>query len=165
MSRAISLGLVLLAAGGMSYGRSEEAAYLTEQGENKMPADDRSVYLGSSRRAFEEELYSVANEASEAGWDGYGGAPVDQDAVSMVRRLIGLLSNIPLPEPSVDPDGEVALEWASGKDRYLFVSVSGNGRVSFNWRSGAEHGYGVTRFNQRSVPRALQVELSRLGLV
>jgi hypothetical protein len=78
------------------------------------------------------QLETLRTETSVEGWDGYSARPIDQDAYYCARIFIQALpTTVPLPEVSVDPDGEVAVDWAFGKGLRFSVSVGGRGRLTF----------------------------------
>lgn len=83
------------------------------------------------------ELQEIIDECSEQGWDGYGADPVDLGAVSMANSFIlGLPSDISIPEFSVDSDGEVSSEWYISKRRLLSISFGPNGGIAYAWIDG-----------------------------
>src|SRR5688572_1575275 len=72
----------------------------------------RAVEMGAGLRASYDAIRRALAEHAEPDWDGYGAVPVSPVAAEHALRLIKLL---PLgtrpPEVTVDPDGEIALEW------------------------------------------------------
>jgi hypothetical protein len=91
-----------------------------------------SLALRSAAEQALAELETVRKETSAAGWDGYGALPIDADAYSQARMFIQALpTTVPAPEISVDPDGEVALDWMFGKSLRFSVSVGKHGRLTF----------------------------------
>ena len=57
-------------------------------------------------------LYDLASECAKADWDGYGAEAVSQSAVGRSAHFIRRLpEDLPLPEISVEPDSEIALDW------------------------------------------------------
>jgi hypothetical protein len=79
-----------------------------------------------------QELHSVYNETQEEGWDGYGGMIVLHTTYEYVIRFIDLLPfDMPPPEITPEPDGEIALEWY-GEDGAIFsVSVGSEGELTY----------------------------------
>ncbi len=70
-----------------------------------------------------ENLMSVSMECGQHDWDGYDAKPVTSLALDHAWKYISNLpSEIPIPEVTPEPDGEIALEWY-GKNGSVF-SVS-----------------------------------------
>lgn len=70
------------------------------------------------------DLEQVFEDASSAGWDGYGADPVTQETFDTAKRFIEALPNTwPAPEISADPDGEITFEWGRGPDMVFAVSI------------------------------------------
>lgn len=119
-----------------------------------------------SRRAemdLVDALLDVASQASEAGWDGYDARPADPDSLrhtyTLVRRLP---QDLPAPEFSVDPDGEISLEWFVGPRRTFSVSVGADGRLSYAGLHDEATVHGTDRIGD-DLPELLLFHLRRLG--
>jgi hypothetical protein len=57
---------------------------------------------------------------------------MDDDAYCQTRTFIQALpTTVPAPEISLDPDGDVAVDWIFGKSLRLSVSVGKRGRLTF----------------------------------
>jgi hypothetical protein len=115
-----------------SNGRSESAKTL-----GRFYGVVRQHLLGSLslRSAAEQalaDLEKVRTETSAAGWDGYGAIAMNEDAYCQARTFIQALpTTVPAPEISLDPDGEVAVDWTFGKSLRFSVSVGKRGRLTF----------------------------------
>jgi hypothetical protein len=84
-----------------------------------------------------DELEDVRLEASQPGWNGYGAAPINPEAYENARSFLeSLPPSAPPPEVSVDPDGDVSLDWMFGERRALSVSLGRAGRCTFAWMRG-----------------------------
>ena len=78
-----------------------------------------SRHVENSRALFDlkedalKKLYELVAECTEADWDGYGAEAVSQSAVEYSAHFIRRLpEDLPLPEISVEPDGEISLDWS-----------------------------------------------------
>lgn len=70
--------------------------------------------------------------AGHPGWDGYDAQPLDRNSLFNAMRLLFLLDDFELPsQVSVDPDGEVSMEWDGPEGRSLLASMSANGQLAF----------------------------------
>lgn len=79
-----------------------------------------------------EELDELFQRCSVPGWDGYGAAPISQDAYFEAAKFLKMLPpSGPLPEIVGEPTGEIALEWYMGKHFVFVVSVAGNRTITY----------------------------------
>ena len=97
-------------------------------------------------RAF-EALKQAFVEATTDNWDGEGGAPADamsyRYALLFIQSLPGWAPN---PEASVDPDGEIALEWDRGRRSIFSVSIGRDGTLTYAGLFGVSKQHGVENF-------------------
>ena len=104
---------------------------------------------------------ATCQEAAAGNWDGEGGLPVQPGARQRAISLVTALApGRPLPEVSVDPDGEISLGWQVDNN-VLSVSVSGGGRLSYAGLFGASDVYG-TEWTMDQVPAEVTHHLDRL---
>jgi hypothetical protein len=76
---------------------------------------------------------AVVNETREVGWDGGDAAPVREETIAKVWALLAALPpQVPMPEISAEPDGDVALDWIMDRERQVSVSVRHNGESHFS---------------------------------
>lgn len=105
-----------------------------------------------------QQIYEVAADCAKPDWDGYGAAPVaDASAMVAVALVLAMPDGVPLPEPTPEKDGEMALDWFTGKDAYLSVSANVNRRLPYAWHCGSERGYGVAEFDAEFPPELLAI--------
>lgn len=74
--------------------------------------------------------------------------------VQAVIFLMTMPSDLPLPEISVDPDGEIALDWCRGEDM-LSLSLGASGRLSYAWNIEDEARHGTEVFDGVLAPSIL----------
>lgn len=125
------------------------------------PAKDASRLFVSKEDALEDaldRLYDLAAECAEADWDGYGAEAVSQSAVERSERFIRRLpEDLPLPEISVEPDGEIALDWSPTQTQTFSVSIGTTDQMACAWVNGTEHGHVVVSSTNGEIPwRILQ---------
>lgn len=112
-----------------------------------------SQALFADKAAAISQLRALETECAEEGWDGYGAAAIDLDAVVLAERFLRALPNrIPLPELAVEPDGSIELDWIRSRNRLFSVSVGRGSHLAFAWLDGADRGHGVARFDGRNIP-------------
>jgi hypothetical protein len=65
------------------------------------------------------------------------------------RFLFALPADLPIPELSLDPDGEIAFDWFGERGRNFSVSLGPTGRLSFAGKLGPEKCiYGRDQFDE-----------------
>ena len=122
-----------------------------------------SEYLAANVLDTLSHLQAAIDEAANRGWDGYGAKPADPAAYHYARRLATLLGSAHQPtEVSVDPDGEVSLDWDHGPDAVVSVSVSGRGRLAYAARVGPNRSRGVERLSDE-VPEQVVTLIRRVA--
>ena len=120
------------------------------------------VLLGSKEDAL-NRLYELAAECAEADWNGCDAEAVSQSAVEhsayFIRRLP---EDLPLPEISVEPDGEIALDWSPTPTQTFSVSIGTANRMACAWVNGTEHGHAVAYSNNGEIPSRILQEIQRI---
>lgn len=124
--------------------------------------EDSESLFGAKRRVL-SELAEVVAEAAVEDWDGYGAAPVLPGAVERAKAFIRRLpQGCPLPAPSAEPDGEVALEWIAARDRILSVSFGEEDRVAYAMVDGTNRSKGVQRIESDEIPELLRLMIEQI---
>lgn len=94
-------------------------------------------------------------EATAENWDGEGGEPADpmsyRYALLFAQSLPGWAPN---PEASVDPDGEICLEWDWGRRSIFSVSIGRDGTLTYAGLFGVSKQHGVESFAD-DIPEAI----------
>jgi hypothetical protein len=135
---------------------SREAQVVQQRASDAISSVERSRALFGGKANAISELWALANECSQQGWDGEDGRPIDPEAIHRAIELIRSLPDyIPLPEFAPEPDGAVSLDWIRTRNRVLSVSVGASDRLAFAWLDGTDCGHGVVRFVEGLVPTRL----------
>lgn len=134
-------------------GMSDEAQVVRKAVWAFLESTERSqVWFGPKATAL-HELYEVADEGAEFGWDGAKASPVDPLAVDRAARLVRAFPSwTPLPEFAPEPDGSISLDWLQSKSRVFSVSVGRSNRLAYAWIDGGSRGHGVEHFDDEKVP-------------
>lgn len=115
----------------------------------------RQTETGYRKEEALESLYEVYKECSEEGWDGYEALPITEDAYFEAMKLIEnlpLISWLPLPEITPEPDGGIGLEWYTGLRQVLVASVSGRNEIVYAGLFGASKVHGTEEYFDDSLP-------------
>jgi len=106
------------------------------------------MLLLEDRQQALEELARIVREAGTEGWDGYHGRPVSREAIDRATLFIQALpGDLPRPEISAEPDGEIGLEWFVDNRHRISVSLGAERRGAFAGISGSAEWYGAEEFS------------------
>jgi hypothetical protein len=122
---------------------------------------------GAPLRQAVTALTTVIKDAAVPNWDCYGAAPINMTSVSHAFHLLSHMpADVPAPEISADPDGEVSIEWYRESRHVFSVSVSPAGTLSYAGIFGKSSVYGTEDFVGEYLPVAIRANLRRLfGMV
>ncbi|MCA9758819.1 MAG: hypothetical protein KDA27_23700 [Candidatus Eisenbacteria bacterium] len=121
-----------------------------------------TVSIGERWNRLVTAIQDVADEASEPDWDGHGALQANEMAVRWAFQFaLSLPRDLPLPQPSIDKDGEVSFEWYLGPRAVFSVSVAPNGTLSYAGLYGHRKCYGVESLDS-SVPEPILEGIRRL---
>lgn len=124
----------------------------------------RSWTFGEAARATLADLQTLAEECSQTGWDGYGATPIGPETLNAAERLVKSLPfDLPKPEASASPVGDIALEWAQTPRRIVSVAISGNGQIHFASLNGQNREFGSMPFDGTFSPRLAELIRNVLG--
>lgn len=74
----------------------------------------------------------------------------------ILNRTTAFLRALPkdglYPELSVDPDGEMCLDWAQSAHHMFSVSIGKSPRLAYVWTDGTDRGCGVATFDGKTIP-------------
>jgi hypothetical protein len=121
-----------------------------------------SLAVSNTTSAAISELKRASQMAQAANWDGYGAKPLDPRAYeAAVQFLCALPTTTPIPDVSVDPDGEVDVLWHTDPRRTFSVSIGPSGRLTYSGLFGDAQSFGTEWF-LNEIPRAILLNLSRI---
>ena len=117
---------------------------------------ERSHALFGDKAAAISQIWALANECGEEGWDGEDAEPVNRVAASLAAAFVRALpAGIPLPESAPEPDGSISLDWIQSRHRLFSVSAGINNRLAYAWLDGTDRGHGVARFDGQTISRRI----------
>ena len=152
--------MTLMFEGSTSYGAwsadtamSGEAMYLRNAAYDEVSRAEQSQALFGERAEAIQRIWKLHAECSVDDWDGYGGMPISRETAHRAADVIRVLPHrIPMPEFSAEPDGSIALDWISSRNKLFSMSIGRTDRVSYAWLDGADRGHGVAVFDDGTVP-------------
>lgn len=141
-------------------GVSETAVTLQKTVEEILGDCSRSVTLDD--QSMMHALLEVLEECSVDNWDGYGAKSISLDSYRNAQLFaMTLPTTIPLPEVSVDPDGEVSFEWYRGPRMVFSLSISAHNEINYAGLFGHNKVNGKEYFYDE-IPKAIFDNLDRL---
>ncbi len=94
--------------------------------------DWRSFRVKNPAAPVVTEIKSLEYKCGNFNWDGEGGYPVAKETILIALSFIDSLpEDITHPEVSVDPDGEIALDWFGMQKKILSISIGPTGEINY----------------------------------
>jgi hypothetical protein len=98
-------------------------------------------------------LWALATECGETGWDGSNAVAIDRNAVLNAQKFAHALpAGFPVPEFAAEPDGSVSLDWIESRNRIFSISVNAGSQLAYAWLDGNNRGHGVVQFDGERIP-------------
>lgn len=145
-----------------SYGISDSAVDVQKRVTAAVEALRETFSLGGVYRQALDELEEVRSETAEKDWNGYGARPISSESYLQATRFLAALPTwSPAPEVSVDPDGEVALDWFGIRKDVFSVSIGPTGELSYAGIFGVSRVSGEDYFTDE-IPDAILEGLRRI---
>ena len=108
------------------------------------------------------KLESVYREASTPDWDGHGALVAGSCSYHRAKEFLKLLPDtIPMPEFSVDPDGEVSFDWFYSKARLISISIGDDGSLTYIGFFGDARMKGVEHLDEK-IPGSINELFARI---
>lgn len=125
---------------------------------------ERSQALYGQAQAVIDGMLGMADECRESDWDAYGAMPVLEEGLNRAASFIRTLPRgTAMPEPSIEPDGEVALEWLTASSRMLSISFGEGDRAAYAMIDGTQRSKGVVRVPQGELPEILRLLIHQIA--
>jgi len=111
----------------------------------------------------QEALDAVCIAAQEDDWDRMGSARVEPSTYAYASQFLRILpANIPVPDISVDTDGEILFEWDRGPRQIFSVSVGRDGTLTFAGLFGHAKIHGTEHLRE-ALPVVIAHSLQRIA--
>jgi len=128
---------------------SSEAQSVQKAADSMVDSMERSQALFGEKASAISQIWMLANECAEAGWDGDDALPLNRLAVFKAIAFIRVLpEGVPLPEFAPEPDGSISLDWIQSRNRLFSLSVGTGNRLAYAWLDGTDKGHAVARFDE-----------------
>ena len=122
-----------------------------------------SVTLGEPKRVVQQTLDAACIAAQEDNWDGTGSARVEPSTHVYANQFLRILpDDLPVPDISVDTDGEILFEWDHGPRQTFSVSVGRDGTLTFAGLFGQTKLHGTEHLRE-ALPLVIAHSLERLA--
>lgn len=142
---------------------SEDARRLTTETDGILGTIEESLSLFGTKSSALSDLRALANECSEANWDGEEADPISLLALRIAAQVVRALpDDIPLPEIAPEPDGAISLDWIRSNSQLLSLSVGDSLRLPYAWLDGTDRGHAVERFDGTRIPAGLLANVRRI---
>ncbi len=140
-------------------GVSEDASTLKERFAGII--EDNSIVFGWSKEII-QTINEIMKECSSDNWDGYGAQAIDMASYKETLRFIHFLpKTIPVPQITVEPDGEIALGWYHTKRRVFSVSIGRKGELTYAGLFGYNKTHGTEYFGNE-LPKTILDNIQRV---
>jgi hypothetical protein len=144
-------------------GFSAEAQAVQRAAIDVVDSVERSQALFGDKATAISQVWALANECGEPGWDGNDALPLDHLAMFKAVALIRAFPDrLPLPEFAPEPDGSISLDWIASRNRLFSLSVGTGDRLPYAWLDGTDKGHGVARFDGEGVPSRILEGVARI---
>lgn len=145
-------------------GFSDDFAVLQKYGDREIADFRQAAAFKQPIGELIDSLIEVYIDCSVEDWDGMGATPVTENTMLEAAKLIYLLPSsmtFPLPSITVEPSGDVALEWFRSDRSIFVVSVNGCGEITYAGLYGTNKTHG-TEYLSNSLPPTIAYNLKRL---
>lgn len=109
--------------------------------------DTESIGRYSEILPIINELDKIFNSCSKDNWDGYGANAISVNTYLEARNIINMLNatflNLPMPEITPEPDGDIAFEWSHDYGRTFVFSIDDNQTLTYAGIFGASNTHGI----------------------
>ena len=134
-------------------GFSAEAQAVQRAAKHVVDSVERSQALFGDKATAISQVWALANECGEPGWDGDDALPLDHIAVFKAVAIIRALPDgVPLPEFAPEPDGSISLDWIASCNCRFSLSVGTVDRLPYAWLDGTDKGHAVAEVPERLRP-------------
>ena len=131
---------------------SEAMAVRQAVGKVANSAERSHALFGAKAKAI-SQIWALANECSEPGWDGESANPLTPRTAGLAVEFIRALPDgLAPPEFAPEPDGSIALDWIHSRNRLFSLSIGTSNRLAYAWLDGADKGHAVARFDENHIP-------------
>jgi len=122
----------------------------------------QNVSFGRSFSQVHQEIETLLDETSESNWDGYGATAAKTDSYIEAQRFLNSFpTSFPLPEVSIDPDGEFTFEWYKDPDNNFSISFNEESELNYAGLFGINKTHGLEYFGDE-IPEIILDHIKRV---
>jgi|SRR6185436_2128651 len=122
---------------------------------------DQAQTRGGARSLLRKDVIDILSTTNRRGWDGYEAIPIVPATVAKTLLFIDILPlDMPTPDVTPEPDGEIALEWYKSPSWVLSISVGQHNRLAYAGLFGPSKTYGAEEWHT-AVPRMVTEAMRR----
>ncbi len=125
----------------------------------------QNVSFGKSFSQVHNEIEALLKETSETNWDGYGAVAAKTDSYIEAQRFLNSFpTSLPLPEVSIDPDGEFTFEWYKDAENNFSISFNEESELNYAGLFGINKTHGLEYFGDE-IPDIILEHIRRVYIL
>ena len=106
----------------------------------------------SDAHQFMQDVQDIVVSCRDEGWDGYDATPVSIPAILRTIQFVRSHSGeLPIPEVTPEPDGEVSLDWLGREGQSLSLSIGESDKITYAHVLKNNSLYGVMSFAEPDI--------------
>ncbi|KAF0134247.1 MAG: hypothetical protein FD145_759 [Candidatus Saganbacteria bacterium] len=109
------------------------------------------------------EINGIVLKCKVKNWDGYGASPISELSAVYAKDFIDLMrDNLPLPEATPQPDGELGLEWCT-RNYHFALSISDEKEITYAIHKPKGKNRGVLCFDSFKLPIEIELFINEIA--
>jgi hypothetical protein len=126
-----------------SVAQSEDGQALFREWKRRDESTRGSWLLSETERELFDDLRQILEEASHENWDGFDAVAITEETIQNAAQFImAFPPSLCRPELGASPRGDISFDWARSSNRVVSAAISHDGKISYAWVNGSEHGHG-----------------------
>lgn len=155
------MSVLAFANGVADHGLGEDARRLREIISSAFDLSP-TIEFGERNRNVVRALEGARREAAEQDWDGHEARAINPGSHARALAFLSALpTTVPLPDTTVDPEGDVLLEWYLQPRRVLTLTIDPDGIISYAALIGRNKVHGREQFVD-TIPQTVADALARI---
>jgi hypothetical protein len=144
----ITIPLIFTTLGERSLSASKEGREICQLWGKSIDHFRGSWTYGEPWRNTMAELSGLFEECSRPDWDGYDAPPLSAEVFQVAAQFVASIPfDVPVPEISASPAGDISFEWAQTARRIVSVAISENREIHYAALNGHKRSFGSMPFD------------------